>query len=362
MGILKQSTKIGLIAVLIVIVTILHYSSAYGTLGAHITHRELYFIPILLSSFWFGLKYGLATSLAISLIYAPRVFVDSETQHNLWPVLFQIMMFNIVALLVGFLVERGKRQQERIFAVEKSVALGRAATAVGHEMKDLLEALKSIAGQTARPESAKLNRDLEKELARLEQLVDIFFAFKATSPPQLLSIDLNEIIRQSVNYHRPVAQKKGVSFKNDLDAEGCPSRLDTETISRVFDRIIQNALDVSSGGKTIHIHSTRRGDHCQVIITDEGPGIKPEHLSSIFKPFFTTKDQGDGLALSASQKALRDMGGDIQVASEYGKGAAFTITVPREYSGKPLVAGPIAPVKQAENIERLHGEKDAPSI
>jgi polyferredoxin len=162
----KQSTKIGLIAVLILIVTILHYSSVHGGLGVHIAHRELYFIPILLCSFWFGLKPGIATSLAISVIYAPHVFSSSAEDSNLWSVVFQVMMFNVVALILGYLVERGKRQQEQMIAVEKSSTLGLAATAVGHEMKDLLVALKSISRQTARPEYAELNRDFEMELGR----------------------------------------------------------------------------------------------------------------------------------------------------------------------------------------------------
>ena len=345
MDTIKKTAQIGLIVLLVLIVTILHYSSGHGALGAHISHREFYFIPILLSSLWFGLKYGLATAFAISLIYAPQVFVHSETPSNLWPVVFQIMVFNLVALMVGFLVERSKRQQERMFVVEKSAALGRAATAVGHEMKDLLEALKSIASQTARPERRELNQGFEKELARLEQMVDILSSFKTAGPLELFSHDLNEIIRERVKHHRAVAGKNGVSFTTDLDAEGCPSRVDIETIRRVFDRIIQNALEVSLPGKAIHIHSTRKGDRCEVMITDEGPGIKPEHLPQIFKPFFTTKENGDGLALSSSQKLLRDMGGEIQVNSQYGKGATFTVIVPREYSGRSLAIDPVIETK-----------------
>jgi signal transduction histidine kinase len=352
---MKKAAQIGLIVLVVLVVTILHYSSGHGgVLRAHISHRELYFIPILLASFWFGLKYGIATSLFISLVYAPQVFVQNENQSNLWPVVFQIVMFNLVALMVGFLVERGKRQQKRVFVVEKSAALGRAATAVGHEMKDLLEALKSIARQTAGPECAELNQDFEKELVRLEQMVDILSSFKTAGPLQLFSHDLNAIIQERLKFHRSAADKNGVLFKTDLDPKGCPSRVNTETIGWVLDQIIQNALEVSSKGKAIHIRSTRRGDYCQVIITDEGPGIKLEHLSSIFKPFFTTKGIGDGLALSASRKILRDMGGDIQVASEFGKGAAFTVNVPREYSGRPLDIDPIATVVQGEKVERLY--------
>jgi signal transduction histidine kinase len=336
MGILKQSTKIGLIAVLIVMVTILHYSSAHGGLGAHIAHRELYFIPILLCSFWFGLKPGIAISAAISVIYAPHVFSSSATDSNLWSVIFQILMFNAVALILGYLVERGKRQQQQVIVSEKSAALGLAATAIGHEMKDLLNALKSISSQTSRPEFAELNRDFEKELSRLEQMVDIISTFKTAEPLRLFSHDLNAIIQEKINHHIAVANKNGVTIKAHLDNKGCPAQVDTESLGRVFDRIIQNALEASSRGQSIHIHSRRKGDHCEVAIADEGPGIKPENLQKIFKPFFTTKDNRDGLSLSASYKMVRDMGGEIQVQSQYGQGATFTVIIPREDSGKHI--------------------------
>ena len=351
---IKKTSQIGLIALLVLIVTILHYSSVHGALRAHISHREFYFIPILLSSLWFGLKYGLATSLAISLIYAPHVFVNSETQSNLWPVFLQIMVFNLVALMVGFLSERNKRQQEKMFVVKKSAALGRTATAIGYEMKDLLNALKAISSQIASPKSMELSQDFNKELVRLEQMVDILSSFKTVGPLELLSHDLNAIIQERAKYHLAAAEKNGVQFRIDLDEKGCPSRVNSKSIGWVLDQIILNALEVSSRGKTIYIHSIRRGDHCQVIIADEGPGIKPEHLPSIFLPFFTTKKLGDGLALSASRKVLRDMGGDIQVASEYGKGATFTISVPREYSGRPLSADSIATAKQGEKVSQFY--------
>ena len=53
---------------------------------------------------------------------------------------------------------------------------------------------------------------------------------------------------------------------------------------------------------------------------------------------------------------MQDMGGDIQVASEMGKGAKFTVTIPREYSGKQLAIDPVTTVIRGEKIERLYRE------
>ncbi|MES0446424.1 MAG: hypothetical protein ABUJ92_07765 [Desulfobacterales bacterium] len=126
-----KPAQVGLIAMLIIVITILHYGTLHGKLASHIPHRELYFIPILLASFWFGLSFGLVTSLTVSLIYAPHVFVHSALQGNFLAVGFQIFVFNLVAIMLGWLTERGKRQQEKMLVVEKLTVLGRAAVAVG---------------------------------------------------------------------------------------------------------------------------------------------------------------------------------------------------------------------------------------
>ena len=286
---LLKPTKIGLVVLLVIAVTILHYSTLHGKLGLHIPHRELYFIPILLASFWFGLSFGLVTSLTVSLIYAPHVFVNSELQSNFLPVVFQIVVFNLVAIMLGWLIDRGKRQQERILTVEKLAVLGRAAIAVGHEMKDLLGALKRIAGKMTGLKYKELDRDFEQEMMRLEQMVDILSSFVPAEPVQLFSHDLNETIWQRIEHHQRTAKKIGISIEAKLDEGGCPSRVNTEAIGWIIDQIIVNALEASSKGKTIYIRSERHGGTCRVEIEDEGSGIKPEHLPNIFKPFFTTK-------------------------------------------------------------------------
>ena len=97
-------------------------------------------------------------------------------------------------------------------------------------------------------------------------------------------------------------------------------------------------------------------ENCIIEVKDEGPGIRPEHLPKIFTPFFTTKKNGQGLALAGCRKTLRDMGGDIQVDSRLGDGATFTLIIPRDYSGKPLINDPVASVLQGRGPGRLYRE------
>jgi signal transduction histidine kinase len=152
----------------------------------------------------------------------------------------------------------------------------------------------------------------------------------------LYSQNLNEIVQDTVTSLLPAARKVEVKLETDLDPKGCPCRVNVESLGRVIERIVQNAFEASSKGQVVYVRSRRRGDHCEIEITDQGQGILPENLPKIFKPFFTTKERRDGLSLSASQKVVRDMGGEISVQSDHGHGATFLITIPREKSEKFL--------------------------
>ena len=334
--------KVAMIVILVAIITALHYGTMHGRLELHILHRELYFIPILLASFWFGIKFGLVTSVVVSIIYVPQVHFSNTPQSTTLTIGFQILIFILVAIILGYLVDRQKRRQQEVLGIENMALLGRAATAVGHEMQDLLAALKRLAGKGRELKWTELEGDFEGEMARLEKMVETLASFAPKESVQLFSYDLNLIIREKLNEYKKLANKAGVKLEAKLDENGCPSEINIEKIGGVIDQIMKNAMEVTDAGKTIQIRSHRKGSYCRLEIEDEGPGIKPEHLPKMFTPFFTTKKMGQGLALASCRKVLRDMGCDIQAASEQGKGATFTVAIPREFSGKPLAVDPIA--------------------
>lgn len=104
--------KVMLIAALVIIITVFHYSALHGNLRLHIIHRELYFLPILMAAFWFGLKIGLMTSLGISFAYAPYVFLF-KVPHSEWlTIVSQIFIFNLVGVILGWMVDREREQQK----------------------------------------------------------------------------------------------------------------------------------------------------------------------------------------------------------------------------------------------------------
>ena len=141
-----------------------------------------------------------------------------------------------MAIILGYLVDRQKRQHQEVLGVENMAVLGRAATAVGHEMQDLLAALKRLAGQAKELKWTELERDFGEEMARLEKMVDIISSFAPKESVQLYSYDLNMIIRAKLNEYKKSTKKAGIKLEVKLDENGCPSEVNSENIGRIIDQ------------------------------------------------------------------------------------------------------------------------------
>ena len=328
--------KISLIIALTVLFTVMHYATIHENPEYHFLHGDLYFIPILLTSLWFGLRYGFSTAVGISLLYAPHIFYYSGPHNRLLTVSIQVMVFNFVAVVMGWLVDRQKKEHEEAMAIENLAVVGRAAGAVGHELKFLLGTLRKLIQQVKEYKNPEIEKILENETTRMERIVDVLSSYVDEERGSFLSCDINKIIRKQAENRRREFRKIGVALEISTDGNGCPSMVNPKEVERILNNIIQNAIEVSKPGSSIYIRSRHQEKNCRVEIQDEGPGIRPDHLPKIFTPFFTTKERGHGLALAASRKVMRDMGGDLLVNSKIGEGATFAIIIPRECSGKPL--------------------------
>lgn len=101
---------------------------------------------------------------------------------------------------------------------------------------------------------------------------------------------------------------------------------------QVFTNLLSNAADAmaeSEGERTIEVSSgTDARGRATVEIRDSGAGIASEHLQRVFDPFFTTKPHGLGLGLAICQRIIASFGGEIQVESSPGQGAAFRVSLP----------------------------------
>jgi len=116
--------------VLVLAITALHIATSQEQELPHIFYRELYFLPLILSAFWFGLRGSFIISLCVTVLYVPyTIFHWQSFSPNDLDRLLEILLFNIVANGLGFL-----RDREKIIEKEKRKAIMAMASTVAHEI------------------------------------------------------------------------------------------------------------------------------------------------------------------------------------------------------------------------------------
>ena len=247
-----------------------------------------------------------------------------------------------------------KRAHEHVLHVEKMATIGKMAAVVAHEINNPLSGILTYAKllkkwiQRGEAETSKKN-DAEQcldliadESRRCGDLVKNLLTFSHTSPMNVQTTDLNTVVDRSVRLVAHQLELNGVELHLDLPSNLPAIQCDPGQIEQVLLALIMNAIDAMPRGGNLWV-STRMGeesDELAIEVRDDGSGIPPEILPHIFEPFLTTKETGKsvGLGLAVSQNIIEGHRGRVDVHSEVGKGTTFTVTLPVEGGGVPLVA------------------------
>jgi two-component system NtrC family sensor kinase len=145
------------------------------------------------------------------------------------------------------------------------------------------------------------------------------------------SFSLNETINEVLEFLERDIEYKNIHMGLQLAPDIPEIRSDKGQIQQVFLNIVKNAIDAVEAGGAIDISTTVKAEQAVVVsIKDNGPGIPEDVIKQIFEPFFTTKakGKGTGLGLSITYGITRNLGGNIFVKSEVGKGTTFIVEMP----------------------------------
>jgi signal transduction histidine kinase len=145
--------------------------------------------------------------------------------------------------------------------------------------------------------------------------------------------ELTEVVDLAVARLERDGKGGGVAVYKNYSPDVRPFPFDAELMERVIYNLLLNAAQASPPDGAITVKTRPTDSRVEISVIDRGSGIKPEHLESIFNPFFTTKAEGVGLGLAIVSKIVDQHGGKITVESEAGKGSVFRIYLPLEPPG-----------------------------
>ena len=235
-----------------------------------------------------------------------------------------------------------QRFEEELERASRLESVGILAGGIAHDFNNILTAIMGNitlamieAGQLATVE--RNLQEAERATLRARDLTQQLLTFAKGGDPVRAAVLLPEIIREVSTF---ALHGSRVKCEFDLPPGLWPADADKGQLGRVVQNLVINAVQAMPEGGCIRIKAVNEavtaemqrplspGDYVHIAVADTGTGIKPEHLSKIFDPYFTTKQQGSGLGLTTVYSIIRKHQGHVEVESELGRGTTFHFWLP----------------------------------
>jgi C4-dicarboxylate-specific signal transduction histidine kinase len=259
-------------------------------------------------------------------------------------VTFIILAFaSVASLFERKRAEEALRQaQAELAHVTRVMTLGELTASISHEVNQPIAAvvtnsqvcLRLLGLQTPRPDDLRATVErIARDAHRASEVIQRIRALAKRTEPQMVSLDINDVIREAILLVQREVLSHGVSLRTELSS-ALPHVLgDRVQLQQVVINLLINGVEamapITDRPREILIRSQRHeAGEVLVAVLDSGIGIDSETAEKLFSAFFTTKPTGMGMGLSISRSIIRAHGGKLWVSPNADHGAAFQFTVP----------------------------------
>lgn len=176
---------------------------------------------------------------------------------------------------------------------------------------------------------------LRHAVGKLQQLLDQLKSDGATaSAPVAGPMNLGKLLSEFVESKKRLGLPIVVS---DIQTGDDTVVADAEAFRSVLEHVVANAIEASPPGEQIRIRVDRNNGHTSVTIVDQGSGMSRDFIAhELFRPLRSTKGGGLGIGAYQAREIIRDMGGDVVVESELGKGTSVILSLPATTSARKV--------------------------
>lgn len=231
-------------------------------------------------------------------------------------------------------IERSHRQ---LVQSEKLAATGRLAMSLAHEINNPLQAIQNCLHLVL---EFPLEEDRRRyylgmareEVERLSMLVQSMLDFYRPSRSEQPTADVQAVIERVLALADQKMRNNQVELTVSFPPDRVMAQIAPDQLGQVCLNLIMNAVEAMDNGGRLDITTRANHDWIETVFADNGPGIPAADLPHIFEPFYTTKNEGTGLGLAISFTIIERHGGTLQAASEPGRGATFTLRLPKALS------------------------------
>jgi PAS domain S-box-containing protein len=237
--------------------------------------------------------------------------------------------------------EKALRQaQTELAHVSRVTMLGELTASIVHEVNQPLASIATNGDAALRfiqrdePDVAEVQDalgDMISDCRRATQIIQRVRALCRKSDPQLVSLDLNELIEDTVRLVQRELRDQDITLHRDLCAPLPTVRGDRVEIQQVLINLVMNGMEamaaVDQPARSLLIRSHQDGDQVLVAVADTGTGIDAASIDRLFNSFYTTKPSGLGMGLSICRSIIEAHGGKLWASQNAGPGATFQFTL-----------------------------------
>jgi len=246
-----------------------------------------------------------------------------------------------------------RRLEERLERSDRLAMIGQMSATVAHEIRNPLNGIEGFASLLERefPEDdsrRRYVRNILEGVRALNKTVTDLLQFARPARLNLRTTRLSKILEQALFFLREEIKNpqtdgraqpisKNIEIQPDYSQEADEIVADAEQLGGTFLNFLKNAAQAMPDGGTINVSTepSEEPANCVIRIADTGVGIPPEIRQQLFTPFVTTKEHGTGLGLAICARLVKEMGGSIDVESDEGEGACFSISLPLDEEEEP---------------------------
>jgi signal transduction histidine kinase len=313
-----------------VMITYLHVA-VFSSLSQDIILEELYYIPLLLGAFLFGLRGALLSYAFVSFLYIPFLFGIGEAGSLvLADRLLHLFSSGLFSILAGFLVDRERKLQSKMEKEKYLSKVGQVATTIVHDLKNPLIVILGFAKRIrdGKGNSGEAAQTIIESAENMQRIVHDVLDFSKPIQLELQEIDLRNVIKEASDSCRKKAEDKGVILSADMPSDPVNGVLDSFKMQRTLINLINNAIEASGATRKVILTVSAKQKSVMIGIRDYGSGMDRETLEHIFIPFYTRKQGGTGLGMAIAKKIIEGHRGRLSVQSEVGKGTDILIELP----------------------------------